>query len=89
MNDRIPRFQALVERARHETPPPLDVVAQLAGRIAPMPSSPARIERSLWNMAGLSVAAAAAVLFLAFQQGVLLEDPLADWLRPFVVVMMQ
>jgi hypothetical protein len=81
------RFQTLVDRAQREPIPPLDIVDRVAERIAPAPLSATRIEWSLWGAAGLSVAAAAAVLIIAFQQGVFFEDPLADWLRPLVVVM--
>ena len=87
MNDKTVRFQMLVDRARQEAVPSIDVVPRVAERIASVPSPAPSIDWALWSMAGLSAAVAVAVVFVSVQQGALFTDPLADWLRPLVVVM--
>lgn len=86
MSEKNIRFQTLVDRARQEPIPSIDVAELTAERTAPVPSTPS-IDWSLWSVAGLSAAAAAAVLLVSFQQGIIFDDPLVDWLRPLVMVM--
>ena len=87
MNEKRPRFQTLVDRARQEPIPPLDIAGRVVAKIAAVPTVRQPVDWSLWSVAGLSVAAAAVVLLLSFQQGIFLEDPMAEWFRPLIVVM--
>lgn len=87
MNDKSIRFQTLVDRARQEAVPSIDVVPRVAERIASAPSPAPSTDWALWSMAGMSVAVAVAVMVVSVQQGTLFTDPLADWLRPLVMVM--
>ncbi len=86
MNSKRIRFETLRDLARQEQPPTLDVVDGVTERISTgLPELVS--DWTLWGASGVSVAAAAAVLFLAIEQNVLFSDPLASWLQPFVVVL--
>lgn len=86
MSGRHRQFAELVSQARRERIPPLDVSARVAHSLQPRVSARAA-EWPLWIAAALSVTAALVMLGVALQQGVLFSDPLADCLRPFVLVM--
>ena len=80
------RFETLVRQASREPIPPIDItrrVVRSIARRAPL----AVADRSMWQTAGLCVAAALAVLMLAACHGALFEDPLAHWLNSLVLVM--
>jgi hypothetical protein len=81
-----PKFEEIVWHSRQERLLPIDVVDKVAGRIRAR-TAPIANDWSLWGAVGLSVTAAVVLLLLAMQQGVLLDDPLANWLRPLVLVM--
>ena len=80
------RFDALVDQGGREPLPPIEVVGRVLGSIEVKELPPPAFS-SAWWAAGLSVAAALAVLLLASYQGALFEDPFTDWLRSLVVVM--
>jgi len=80
------RFETLVQQASQEPIPPIDITRRVVRSIAqraPLPVS----DRSMWQTAGLCVAAAMAVLMLAAYHGALFEDPLTHWLSSLVLVM--
>ncbi len=87
MIDKNLRFRTLVDRARHEPVPPIDIAGRVATRLEPASSARAPIDWSLWSAAALSVTAAVVVLLLSLQQGVAWDDPLVDWLHPLMMVM--
>ena len=80
------RFETLVQQARGESLPPIDVADRVVRSLATS-VQPRAADWPLWWAAGLSVMAAAVVLIVATQQGVWFDDPLANWLRPLVLVM--
>ena len=86
MTGNSPRFETLVQQARREPLPPVDVaervVQSLESRVPPRAA-----DWPLWWVTALSVTAAAVVLIVATQQGVWCDDPLANWLRPLILVM--
>jgi len=78
-------FLDLVQAARHEPLPPVDVTAQVLDRLtAVRPAGGA--DASLWLATLLSVAAAALVMTLVGSQGAWEVDPLADLFQPFVAL---
>jgi len=83
--DRL-KFEAMIRHARAERIPAIDVVDKVADRIRIL-TTPDSESWPLWGAVGVSVTAAIVVLCLAIQQGALLEDPLANWLRPLIVGM--
>jgi hypothetical protein len=86
MNRPRSRFQTLVQRARGEPVPAIDVAARVARSLEP-PLATRNGDGPLWVATAVSVAAAAAVLLAASLQGALFDDPFATWLRPLVLVM--
>lgn len=79
-------WNALVNTAREESAPSLDVAADVAERIAwtsklPMPTSPT------WSAAVLSIAAALMMMLTASLTGVSWNDPLGDWFSSLFLVM--
>jgi hypothetical protein len=80
------RFEALVQQARGESLPPIDVADRVVRSLVAC-VQPRAIDWPWWWAIGLSVTAAAVVLIVATQQGVWFDDPLAHWLRPLVLVM--
>ena len=80
------KFDAMVRHARAERLPVIDVVDKVTDRIH-VHTEPDPESWSLWGAVGLSVTAAIVILCVAIQQGALLEDPLANWLRPLIVGM--
>lgn len=86
MTESRTKLESLVRQSRQEPEPSIDIVDKVVDRI--MASTvPTAADWTLWGAVGLSVAAAAVVLVVALQQDVFLEDPLASWIRPLVVVM--
>ena len=79
-------FETLVRQARSESLPPIDVADRVVRSLAAS-VQPRAVDWPLWWATGLSVTAAAVVLIVATQQGVWFDDPLANWLRPLVLVM--
>ncbi len=86
MSDDHLRFETLVDRARGEQPPRVQVAAQVASRLATARRA-ASSDWTLWGATGLSVAAALVMVVLTMQQHALFSDPLTQWLCPLVVVM--
>lgn len=86
MSDEQISFSALVEQARREPPPPVDIVHRVSARIADGAPVAPPTDRILWGLAGVSVGAAAAVFLVCAGQGILPGDPLVDWLRWLMVV---
>ncbi len=80
------RFETLVHQASQEPIPPIDITSRVVHSIAQRAPFPVA-DRSMWQTAGLCVAAALAVLMLAVYQGALFEDPLTHWLSSLVLVM--
>jgi hypothetical protein len=82
MNEPRRSFQQLVQTARHEPVPPVDVTKQVVHRLATVrPAS--GIDASLCLATLLSVAAAALVMALVGFQGAWDVDPLADLFQPW------
>jgi len=79
------RFEALARKARQESIPAIDVAGRVVAEIEARPAVPA-IEWWFWGAAGLSVAAAVAVLLLSHQHDVLVQDPLDEWLSLLTLV---
>jgi len=85
MNAPSPRFQQLVQAARNEPIPQVDVTARVLERLTT--GRPAGgVDASLWFATLLSVAAAALVMVLVGYQGAWDVDPLGDLFRPFVAL---
>jgi len=86
MNDkRLIRFRQLVDTARREAIPPLDVTRRVLEHLGARTVQPAT-DWVLLGAALCSLAAAAAVMLLASQQGALSTDSLAELVRPFTPV---
>ncbi len=76
-------FAKLIEAARHEQPPPIDVTDRVLHSV--MSAQAARSsDWGMWVASFVSVAAAAAVMTLAGYQGALTMDPLVELIRGFV-----
>jgi hypothetical protein len=86
MNRQRPHFETLVQQARGESPPRLDVAEQVVQTLASRVQLPAT-DGPWWWATALSLTAAAAVLVVAMQQGIWFEEAWVDWLCPFVLVM--
>jgi len=85
MNE-LERFERLTERARREPIPPIDVTAQVmrdVGRSVQRPGP----DVPMWIMSAASVAAAVAVMVIAFQTGAVFADPFAELFDPLTLVM--
>ena len=92
MSGKSVRFEALVQQAGLEPPPPIDVshrvARSIARRVQSSPRGPSDSgDRAMRWSAGLSMAAALAVLLMASYQNVLSEEPLVAWLQSLVLVM--
>ncbi len=81
---RLP-FSQLVERARQEQLPIVDVSESVLRRLHRQQLA-AVSDWSMWAAAAVSVAAAAMVMVIASYQGALWLDPLSELIRPFTLV---
>jgi hypothetical protein len=79
MNESRTAFQSLVDRARLEPGPPVDISERVAERIR-WSRPPGRFDWPIWSTAGLSVAAALMMMLVVQQQGISWNDPFGDWL---------
>ena len=86
MNQQRPQFTSLVDRARQELAPPVDVVDRVANRIT-WQKAPREHDWPTWSAAGLSVAAATMMMTVVLQEGLSWNDPLGDWLSSLILVM--
>ncbi|MHB8900236.1 MAG: hypothetical protein ACYC6Y_15915 [Thermoguttaceae bacterium] len=87
MSEKKIRLETLVELARREATAPIDVAGPVAARLASAAATSDPVDWSLWSVAGLSVAAAAAVVLISLDHEVLWQDPLVEWFRPLMMVM--
>lgn len=79
------RFPQLLQAARKEPIPSVDVTSRVLDRLtAVRPAS--RVDASLWLATLVSMAAAALVMALVGYQGAWGVDPLADLFQPFVAL---
>lgn len=85
MNEPRRKFQQLVQTARDEPVPAVDVTRQVLHRLTTVRSA-SGVDASLWLATLLSVAAAALVMTLVGYQGAWDVDPLADLFQPFVAL---
>jgi hypothetical protein len=85
MNTPQPRFQQLVQAARNEPIPQVDVTARVLERLT-VGRPAGGVDASLWLATLLSIAAAALVMALVGYQGAWDVDPLGDLFRPFVAL---
>jgi hypothetical protein len=76
-------FAKLVEAARREQPPAIDVTDRVLNSVLSGRTTRSS-DWSLWVASLVSVAAAAAVMTLAEYQGALAMDPLVELIRGFV-----
>lgn len=84
------QWENLIDQAREDSAPTLDVSAAVAQRIATtsqlaaiqMPSA----NWPTWTSAGLSVAAAVMMMLTAAFTGVSLNNPFGDWLSSMFMV---
>jgi hypothetical protein len=84
MNGKRPRsFATLVELARREKAPAIDVADRVLDSVQAGPRDRSS-DWTLWTASLVSAAAAAAALVLAGYQGVLSRDPLAEFLCCFI-----
>lgn len=80
------QFGRLVEAARHEPIPPIDVADRVAESIRPQ-AQPTGGDWALWVASAAAVAAAVVVMAVASYQGALVADPLAELINPGFPVM--
>ena len=85
MNAPQPRFQQLVQAARDEPIPQVDVTARVLERLT-VARPAGGVDASLWLATLLSIAVAALVMALVGHQGAWDVDPLGDLFRPFVAL---
>jgi len=86
MTDDRTNWDALVNKARQEAAPTLDVAAGVAQRISwtntlPLSNWPT------WSTAAVSIAAALMMMATALMTGVSWNDPLGDWFSSMFLVM--
>lgn len=83
-------FERLVQQARHETPPVVDVAAPVLARIAQSPQ-PRWLpqERVIVASAGVSAVVAASLLFVVWTASQRLADPVSGWFQPFEVTQLE
>ncbi|NOY43248.1 MAG: hypothetical protein GXP26_15625 [Planctomycetes bacterium] len=86
MNEHRSQFQSLVDRARQEPAPPVDVAERVGERIR-WSAVPRASDWPTWSAAGLSAAAAMVMMTIVMQEGISLTDPFGDWLSSLVMVM--
>lgn len=79
------KFEELVQTARHEPLPPVDVTAPVLRRLTTA-RPPGGADVSLWLATLLSVAAAVLVMTLVDFQGAWEVDPLAGLFQPFMAL---
>ncbi len=81
--DQRMNFAKLVEAARHERPPAVDVTDRVLASLMSGGATQSS-DWGMWVASLISVAAAAAVMTLAGYQGALTVDPLVELIRGFV-----
>lgn len=86
MNGNRKQFDRLVEAARREPIPQIDVADWVAESIRPRVQPP-NGDWTLWVASALAVAAAVLVMAVASYQGALATDPLAELVNPGFPVM--
>lgn len=86
MSEHRSQFQSLVDQARQESTPPVDVAERVGERIR-WSTFPRANDWPTWSAAGLSAAAAMVMLAVVMQEGISLTDPFGDWLSSLVMVM--
>jgi len=86
MSDDRLRWTTLVEKAKREATPTIDVADRVARRIVDRASLPSS-DWPIWAATGLSVAAALLMTVAVQLLGVSLSDPFGDWMSSFFLVM--
>ncbi len=86
MTDPLEQFAQLAARARQESPPPVDVTAQVVAdlrRVRPLEP----VDRTMLIFSALAVAASLAVAAWGLDAWSMLSDPMANLMQPLSGVM--
>ncbi len=86
MSEHRSQFQSLVDQARQESAPSVEVAERVGERIR-WTAEPRVSDWPTWSAAGLSAAAAMVMVTVVVQEGISLTDPFGDWLSSLVMVM--